>query len=56
MDYEKLTDEELKQKLEELNTQFLGYQEIFTEAYNNMVMLGEENDKIKKILNSRQNG
>lgn len=56
MEYQSMTNEELEQKINELDTQFKGYQSILTEAYTNMVSLGEEYDKIKAELNKRNNG
>lgn len=54
--YENLTNEQLEQKMNALNVQFLEYQKIYNEALTNMISLGEEYDKIKKILGKRNNG
>ena len=54
--YDNLTNEQLKQKMDKLNVQFLEYQEIYNEALTNMISLGEEYDKIKKILDKHNNG
>lgn len=53
MDYTKMTKDELAVKLAELTVEFDEYKPIYIEAYNNMIRISEEADKIKEELNKR---
>lgn len=53
MDYTKMTRDELAAKLAELIVEFDEYKPIYIEAYNNMIRISKEADKIKEELNKR---
>lgn len=54
MDYNLLTNSELKEKLQEHNEEFEKCKTIIQENYQKMVLHSEEYDKIKKLLNKRE--
>ena len=53
MDYTKMTRDELATRLAELTVEFDEYKPIYIEAYNNLVRISEEADKIKKEMTKR---
>ena len=53
MEYETMTRDELAARLAELTVEFDEYKPIYAEAYNNLIRISDEADKIKKELEKR---
>lgn len=53
VDYDKMSNEELKKEMKETEDKFNQYKKILEEVYNDMSELSETYNTIEKILKSR---